>query len=140
MDFPTREFENVENYKHVNTKAVGAEVGESIKQSIKAQYPELDLLSSSDHTSQGGLRYLHEYLTGRKMVIDASANPKWIELADQVKTGLKGTKFTKDDTKALLNNNFELFPRGIRFMYSTVPMVFGTAALMESKKNNKEEQ
>lgn len=133
-DFPLEELKEKPNFNLdlPEYKGISAEIGEATKQALKNQNKKFDLLSSKSHTDEGGIRYLTEFLNGRKPAIDVSGNKEWLEIATELKNSLKGKPIRKEEVKKILagdkygaNPNQEynaivrnpLFPNKVQFKY-----------------------
>jgi len=117
-DFPTQWVGmSTELPSSINVTGVGGELGESIKRAIKKQDKNADLFSSTSHTDQGATRYLHEYLNGRKKLVDAGWNSHWLIEADKVKAAYPNG-ISKEELKLLMEKNPDLkLPFGAKFKY-----------------------
>jgi hypothetical protein len=132
MDFPTNDIRESNRFpSNINTKGVGGELGEAIKQSLKLQNKNWNLLSSQSHTNEGAARYLTEFLNGRKTPIDISANPEWLKEAEKIKKLYpKGIK--KEEVIELMKKNPDLRPTNIKFKYP----YGGTIKVLNTKIEN----
>ena len=132
MDFPTNAIRESNRFpSNINTKGVGGELGEAIKQSLKSQNKSWNLLSSQSHTNEGAARYLTEFLNGRKTPIDISANPEWLKEAEKIKKLYpKGIK--KEEVVELMKKNPDLRPTNIKFKYP----YGGTIKVLNTKIEN----
>lgn len=127
MDFPLGLAQQKRGFELVEKQGIGGEIGEAIKRGIKTQNKKWDLMSSRSHTDEGAIRYLNEYLNGRKKIIEG-ADRKWMKKVDAVKSRYPNG-ISKEDTRKLLKTNPELLPVGVRFLYGTSAAVtFGGAA------------
>jgi hypothetical protein len=123
----------------VDTKGLGAEVGEALKQSMQKQGDNFTLFSSADHSEEGQVRYLHNVLKGRQTAIPNKHNKEWIKEVNKLKSELKGKSFSKNYTKQLLLDKPELAPTNIRFRYGEIPAAIGTGTAKQNNKTNKTE-
>jgi hypothetical protein len=131
LDYPTTNVVSSSLFKSgLNTKGIGAEVGEAIKQGLKQQNKNWNLLSSKTHSNEGALRYLTEFLNNRKLAIDVSHNPEWLKKAEQVKKNYPNG-IRKEEVEKLLKSDVDLRPTNIKFAYSLVPIILGTQYLKE---------
>lgn len=96
---------------------VGAEAAEAIKQALEEK--GVKLISSTNHTPEGRLRYLTEYLNNRKKPIYTNKNPNWMDEVLKVKKSLKGKKVSKEEVKELMKLYPRIDPEGIQFEYGS---------------------
>ena len=108
-DFP------YDNRPDLKGTGVGAEAAEAMKQALEEK--GIKLQSSTNHTQEGRLRYLTEFLNDRKKAINTEGNPGWIDVVNNIKESLKGKKVSKEEVQELMNLNPKIDPKSIRFQY-----------------------
>jgi hypothetical protein len=108
-DFP------YDNRPDLKGTGVGAEAAEAMKQALEEK--GIKLQSSTNHTQEGRLRYLTEFLNDRKKAINTEGNPGWIDVVNNIKESLKGKKVSKEEVQELMNLNPKIDPKAIRFQY-----------------------
>jgi hypothetical protein len=108
-DFP------YQNRSDLKGTGVGAEAAEAMKQALEEK--GIKLQSSTNHTQEGRLRYLTEFLNDRKKAINTEGNPGWIDVVNNIKENLKGKKVSKNEVQELMNLNPKIDPISIRFQY-----------------------
>ena len=108
-DFP------YDNRPDLKGTGVGAEAAEAMKQALEEK--GIKLQSSTNHTQEGRLRYLTEFLNDRKKAINTEGNPGWIDVVNNIKESLKGKKVSKEEVEELMNLNPKIDPKSIRFQY-----------------------
>jgi hypothetical protein len=94
---------------------IGAEAAEAVKQALEEK--GIKLQSSTNHTQEGRLRYLTEFLNDRKKAINTEGNPGWIDVVSNIKESLKGKKVSKEEVKNLMELNPNIDPKSIQFQY-----------------------
>jgi len=140
MDFPTHKVRMSSLFPtDVNVTGVGGELGEAIKQAIKQQNSNYNLFSSTSHTNEGALRYLHDYINNRRKLFDPGTNDKWVKMAKELKAKYpQGIK--KAELEAIFSSNPSLYPGNARFIYNFGGLVpndftFQNNELLEEQKN-----
>ena len=108
-DFP------YDNRPDLKGTGVGAEAAEAMKQALEEK--GIKLQSSTNHTQEGRLRYLTEFLNDRKKAINTEGNPGWIDVVNNIKESLKGKKVSKEEVQELMDLNPKIDPKSIRFQY-----------------------